>query len=151
MCDSSCVDASPLRQCKWAGRAIPAAAPSAYPVEPQISTSKTLDFQNSSFAQHTQLVLPLKTYIQSYIPLISNSPNSCCSSWPGQANEMSTANVTGKQRGAHLNIDESVRIRISLWAAQHVAPIWLFKCELIISRGLRLVIQFIYICKYPRL
>lgn len=45
-----------------------------------------------------------------HIPFIGNGPNSCCSSWPCQTDKMTTANVTGKERGTHLKTDERVRI-----------------------------------------
>lgn len=53
----------------------------------------------------------LRAHSEAYIPLIGNSSNSSCSSWPCQSNEMTTANVAGEHWGTHLNIDEGIRIK----------------------------------------
>lgn len=95
-----CVAVSPQRRYKWAGRAIPAAAPSAYPAH----CNKAKLTTNALLKQHLWPLL-------AYIPLVGNSCYSRSGSWSRQADEMAAANVTGKQWGTHLSINGRVEIR----------------------------------------
>lgn len=95
-----CVNVSPQRRYKWAGRAIPAAAPSAYPAHWNIARLTT----NALLKQHLWPLL-------AYIPLVGNSCYSRSGSWSRQADEVAAANVTGKQWGTHLSINGRVEIR----------------------------------------
>lgn len=49
-----CLDASPQRRCKWAGRAIPASAPSACPVSDQ-----KIDFEHGRLGASVFILLSL--------------------------------------------------------------------------------------------